>query len=70
MVRFRFHREFLDDALKTVIDVFSKKDIEDATGYSNITVTKYGKGIDERCGWDTHIVCENGRGCGFTDGPL
>lgn len=70
MVLFRRHREFLDDAMKTVKEVFCKKDISDITGYSNITVEKYGRPIDERNGWNTHIVCENGRACGFTNGPL
>lgn len=37
----------------------------------NITVKKYGEGIDERCGWDTHIVHLPGWGVlGFTDGSL
>jgi hypothetical protein len=69
MVLFRRHREFLDEAMKTVTEVNSIKDIEDITGYTNITVEKYG-GFDKRIGWDTYIVCENGRGCGFTNGPL
>lgn len=71
-VLFRPHREFLDQAMAEVQEVTSIKDIERITGYSDITVEKYGPPgkIDERIGWDTYIVCEGGRGCGFTNGPL
>lgn len=68
MTLFRRHREFLDEAMKTVKEVDSIADIERITGYSNITIEPYG--FDERINWDTHIVCENGRACGFTNGPL
>lgn len=66
---FRPHRMFLDEAMAEVQEVNNIEDIERITGYTNITVEKYG-GIDERNGWDTYIVCENGRACGFTNGPL
>lgn len=36
----------------------------------NVTIKKYGTGIDERIGWDTHLVCVNGKAVLFTDGPL
>ena len=36
-----------------------------------IKVEKYGRGIDDRCGWDTHIVTLEGFGVfGMTDAPL
>lgn len=70
MVKFRRHRLYLIDSLETTVEVNSIEEIEKITGYTNVTVEKYGNGIDERCGWDTHIVCENGRACGFTDGML
>lgn len=27
-------------------------------------------GYDDRIGWDTYLVCEDGKACGYTDGPL
>ncbi len=36
---------------------------------SNVTVENYG-GIDERIGWDTHVVLVDGKPYGFTDGPV
>lgn len=35
----------------------------------DVQIEKYGEGIDERIGWDTHIVTVNGQAMGFTDGP-
>lgn len=34
----------------------------------NVTVEKYGEGIDERCGWETHLVCVDGKAALFADG--
>lgn len=68
MVLFRPNREFLDEAMKEVQEVSCIKEIEVITGYNNITVEPYS--YDKRINWDTYIVCENGRGCGFTNGPL
>jgi len=34
----------------------------------NVTIHYYGR--DERIGWDTHLVCVNGKAALFTDGPL
>ena len=68
MTLFRRHREFLDDAMKTVVEVSSIAEIEKITGYTNVTVKKYS--YDHRIMWDTYIVCENGRACGFTNGLL
>ena len=36
----------------------------------NVTVEKYGQGIDERCGWDTHLVCVAGKAALFASGPI
>lgn len=36
----------------------------------NVTIEKYGTGIDERIGWDTHVLCVAGRAALYTDGPL
>lgn len=71
MTSFRPHRMFLDEALAEAYEVSSKSDLENKMGETGITIEKYGQGIDGRCGWDTHIVCDSeGRARGFTDGPL
>lgn len=44
--------------------------LPDEVTEENVTITKYGKGIDHRIGWDTHLVCVNGKAALFTDGPL
>lgn len=36
----------------------------------DISMEKYGIGIDERCGWDTYLVSVDGKAAVFTDGPL
>lgn len=38
--------------------------------YDFIEVRPYGNGIDQRIGWNTYLVSINGKGIGFTDGPL
>lgn len=79
MTLYRSHREFLDDAMKTVVEVNSLKDLRahlaNTCPYAdvrsdNVLVEKYGRDIDERIGWNTHIVTINGQVVGFTDGPL
>lgn len=51
---------------KTHADTDFSPAINDAT----VRVEKYGRGIDTRIGWDTHIVMIEGWGpAGFTDGP-
>lgn len=76
-MKFRHHREFLDDALKTTVevkDLYSLKEYLKGKGYKytdDLTVEKYGTGVDERCGWDTYIVHSDSWGVyGFTDGAL
>lgn len=34
----------------------------------NVTIEPYGR--DDRIGWDTHLLCIDGRAALFTDGPL
>lgn len=36
---------------------------------SVVTIEKYG-GFDKRIGWDTHLLCIDGRAALFTDGPM
>lgn len=36
---------------------------------SVVTCKKYG-GFDERIGWDTHLICVDGKAALFSDGPL
>jgi len=78
-VRYRPHRRLLADSIAETVNI---KDRADLVAYlqkerdymlfdpSDVTVEKYGTGIDERCGWDTHIVCIKGRAVGFTDGMV
>jgi hypothetical protein len=34
----------------------------------NVTIKPYGR--DERIGWDTYLVCIDGKAALFTDGPM
>ncbi len=34
----------------------------------NVTIRPYGR--DERIGWDTHLVCIDGKAALFSDGPM
>lgn len=36
----------------------------------NVTIEKYGVGVDARIGWDTHLICVDGNAALFADGPL
>lgn len=71
-MKFRPQRGGLDAAMKEVVDV------EGLTGlaahlktlgwkFENVTVEPYG--FDKRIGWDTHLVCVDGKPVGYTDGP-
>ena len=74
MFRYRDHRAMLDDSLATTKNMDSldaiKRHLMPAYGQGVVKVKKYGNGIDERCGWNTHIVTHNGNAVGFTDGPV
>lgn len=37
---------------------------------SVVTIEKWGKGVDARNGWDTHLLCVDGKAALFTDGML
>ncbi len=81
--KYRDHRELLVNSMSTVQEFLSRDDLikylqvsldEYGPGKydcSKVTVKKYGNGIDERIGWNTHIVHLEGFGVfGFTDGPV
>lgn len=48
----------------------SLTDINGEIKPDEIKVEKYGQGIDERIGWDTHLVTIGGNPVGYTDGPI
>ena len=69
----------LDDSMQTVIEIKSKAELREhilkvddwAPLAGKLTIEKYGtKPLDERIGWDTHIVMWNKTVMGFTNGPL
>lgn len=71
-MKYREHRGGLADSMKTVREIQPSLDalaVILKVPPSSITVEKYG-GYDKRIGWDTHIVCVEGRPIGFTDGPV
>ena len=74
MFLYRDHRETLDESLKTTQEMNTHEQLKNYIcsrfGSGAVAVRKYGKGIDERCGWDTHIVTHNGMPVGFTNGPV
>lgn len=61
-------KEFLVHIAKEWDQAFPGNKIGDV--FDDVEVKKYGTGIDERIGWDTHIVTVKGYVIGFTDGPL
>jgi hypothetical protein len=72
-VLFRLHRGTLEDAMKTVKEVSSAKDIEkilleQGLKRGKIKIKQYV--FDARINWDTHIVTLNGAAVGFTNGPI
>lgn len=70
-MKYRDHRGGLADSMKTVREIEPKIDalaVILTVPPSAITVEKYG-GYDDRIGWDTYMVCVEGRPVGFTDGP-
>lgn len=82
-MKIREHRGSLEGSLRTAKDIEPTKAAlvecitESLKGYAvnasadSVHIEKYGKGIDDRCGWDTHIVTIDGWGVfGMTDGPL
>ncbi len=82
-MKIREHRAYLSESMKTVLEIDPTAEAivrvaSDALKPFNFKVTldmikteKYGNGIDERIGWDTHIVIIKGYGVfGFIDGPI
>lgn len=76
-MKYREHRGNLKSSMETTIEIEGTKeslynvilDSYDCT-IDMLHVSPYG-GIDERTGWDTHIVTVDGYGVfGFTDGDL
>lgn len=82
-MKFREHRGGLIESMATVIEMADRaalvayiaRQLEPfhftaAEVAAGLEVEKYGSGIDERIGWDTHIVTLKRYGVlGFTDGP-
>lgn len=83
MIKYRPHRELLDDSMREMREVASFAELvrcmrgEVQSWYppdqlpteQNTAVQPYGS--DERIGWkDTHIVTVSGQAWGFTDGPV
>lgn len=69
----------LDEAMAVAIEVRDWHELMVAVrvGYGfmgptdeNVTCEKYGRGIDARCGWDTHLVCVDGKAALFASGPI
>ena len=68
----------LDESMEHVIELsdwealvaFLEKEWRAWKPDSVVTVEKWGKGVDSRNGWDTHLVCVDGHACLFSDGPM
>jgi hypothetical protein len=78
-VRFRPHRGSLADSLDETVIIHDRNHLvshlQNESNYlqfesADVTVDNYGLGIDERCGWNTHIVRIQGMAVGFTDGMI
>ena len=79
-IRYRPHRGSLADAMLEAVELNGRDEFiahlrkayasEVNESGTNVVVKKYGDGIDERIGWDTHIVLVAGNPYGFTDGPV
>ncbi len=72
---YRDHRGSLADSMSTVQQMDSIEDLEThlskvykQPSVGIITVEPYV--YDKRVGWNTYIVCVDGRAVGFTDGPV
>jgi len=67
---YRDHRGSLDSSMETVQEMHSanqlRKHVYDIFGDGQVTVEEYG-GVDERIGWDTHLVCWEGGAIGMTN---
>lgn len=74
------HGCLLSEAMEQVVVVNSRAELLAAINLrmnvigvvvtdDQVTVRKYGYGIDERNGWDTHLICIDGKAFAFSDGP-
>lgn len=80
IIFFREHRGSLVDSLQTTVEVKTLKQLHEIVNKINgslyreqdseTIIEKYGKGIDERTGWDTYIVTSGGYVLGFLSDPL
>lgn len=83
MILYRPHRGSLDEAMRSVIEVFSfdqlvrhmrrevhhMENIYPADDLPTVDNTKLEHmGLDERIGWDTYLVTVNGKAWGYTNG--
>lgn len=60
----------LEPNIECLRDHLSKLEMAETLGFgvnSVVEVQRYGQGIDERIGWDTHVVLVDGKPWGFTD---
>ena len=68
-MKYREHRGSLADSMETVIEVKDLKDLAEKMKYKGkLTCEWYAK--DDRIGWDTWLVCEDGCAIGMADGNL
>lgn len=66
----------IDESMKHVKEFHSRSELEaflkaEWLGWkegSVVTIEK--RGFDARIGWDTHLICVDGRAALFSDGPL
>ena len=72
MFLYRDHRgglaESMQDAREMADFAELKRHLFRVFGEGKITVEPYG--YDSRIQWNTHIVCHNGRGVGYTNAPV
>ena len=67
----------LDEAMQLASDIASKADLMaylcehyDFWGPTEENVTCEPYCYDERIGWDTHLICVDGKAALFSDGPI
>ncbi len=72
MFLYRDHRGGLAESMETAREMADfaelKRHLISIFGEGKITVEPYG--YDKRIQWDTHIVCHDGRGVGFTNAQV
>lgn len=68
-MKYRSHRGSLAESMKTAIEVSDLEDLARKLGTTGkLTCKWYAK--DDRIGWDTWLVCEDGCAIGMSDGNL